>query len=679
MERSADILLNDKYVDTLEICDNEEAWLEGLIRYDYTDVDWLIIDSSDISGYGYNSYIPGSGTMRFDNTKKVNPFLFPHVDQYGPKDWTVNMFVTRTTPICDHTIRDTVTATIRVYPTHQNDTTWDANGGAKTFCYGDTIDIDYSEDGNRDHVKPHRFIADTITPAVINKNPYGTITFKLDSIYTFRDSLKNHFGCDSIIEKKLIIRPTYDTIVYDSICINRIDSINRTYRNSSFYDSQGNSQEISIKLSYTEYKNLNNPSKFVKPLQKEDSVKAQTIYGCDSTIHLKLTILPVYKTVIDTSVCINEDEPFIWSGHTRANGNPVFGHKIYYQDDNGFVHTMRNTDVISRAEPREEPYVYIDSMRTLDCRQCENGHPGCDSVVILRLIVKDQLKEYERRYLCDNESFVWKDTFFMAPKYTGSIPAKYQGKKNRRLTGDAHLMHFVESDDPAHRCDSVYSLRVYFCPTYDTTQVFHICENETYTYKPRSPKTHPHDKVYNQNHEWACIKKADGSKEIGRYVLKDTVKTIAPCRDGGEGCDSIVTHIVYVHPVYNDTTFVTECQSHTQNYSWNAIKEATVWDKQRKTKISKTAIPLDKTGDFVYIDSLKTRTCTNCRNGVGCDSILVLCLHVNPIYDTIEQRSLCENDTIHWRGKVFVGGKGSGSTRKWHQEALLGRPATETE
>lgn len=209
VDHSADILLNGIYSDTLKVCDNDPVRLDGVIRYDYTDVDWILMDSTGTSD---------PSIITYNNTPNVPEFSFPHVEEYAPKDWTVNMIVTRTTPLCAHNIQDTITATVRVYPTQFNDSTWDANGEPKVFCYGDDISIKYSEDGDKNHVVEHHFMADTITPAAINKDPYGTIVFELDSVYTILDSLKNEFGCDSVVERKFIIRATYDTLVYDTIC-----------------------------------------------------------------------------------------------------------------------------------------------------------------------------------------------------------------------------------------------------------------------------------------------------------------------------------------------------------------------------------------------------------------------------------------------------------------------------
>ena len=647
VERSADMLLNNQYVDTFLLCDNEEAFLEGIIRYDYTRVDWELVDSAASFNSGYG--LPDSAVIRFNNTNIVKPFIFPHVVGNSPKDWTVNMFVTRTTPLCAHDIRDTISATYRVFPTHYNDTSFNNSIYPKNICYGETIELYYKERGSDKSTK-HEFKLDTIKEYEINHNKYGTIIFQLDSVYTFLDSLKNQYDCDSILEQSFIIRPTYDIVVYDTICVNDLPYT------TTLYDTQTNlmGKNISVDIPQKEKdKLLGHEHKYIKPFVKDTAVQLTTIYGCDSIINLRLVVLPRYEITEEREECKDTINPYIWEKHTDKNGHPLVGHKIYRKDEYEAMHLMLRTDLISLSPPGT--YTYVDSLKTRGCKTCY-GAPGCDSVYILTLIVKDQLKKQERKNLCDNESFVWRDSLYLGVNFNQEmIPQPYKAnKKWRILTKNTHLEYIVPSTQE-EVCDSLYTMDVTWCPTYKAdVKETHICENESYTYQPRYPKTHPHDKTY----KWTCEVNADGTKKVGIYNLVDTVETIVKC-DGDKGCDSIVHHVVYVHPVYVDTLYETECQNYTSLYKWSEITESLVWDRQQNKHISPKEIPLSSTGDFVYIDSTYTKTCIDCRNGYGCDSILVLCLHVNPIYDEIESRSLCENDTLHWRGKVYIGGKAS--------------------
>ena len=675
VERSADILLNDQYLDTLEICDNEQAWLEGIIRYDYTDVDWRIIDSSAISGYGFYPYnIPDSAIKQFDNKIKIDPFYFPHVPYYGPKDWTVNMFVQRTTPLCNHIIQDTITATIRVYPTHANDTAWETNGEAREFCYNDktrTIDIEYSDDGK--NVVMHHFYADTIHEAQINKAPYGTITFKLDSVYTIIDSLKNKFDCDSIVERKFIIRPTYDTIMYDTICVNHLPYT------IPLSDTQAFSEIISLDLTTKQKKDLiRTKTEYVRPVIKDTTVVLHTIHGCDSTVHLNIAVLPIYNVKDkDVEECKDTTQAYEWEKHTDKHGHPLSGHRIYMViDENGDMYRLSSYDSISLSIPGT--YTYVDSLKTRGCKRCDD-RPGCDSVYRFTLVVKDQIKYYETKYICENDTFEWHNKLYIGPKYQGTIQPKWQ-------TSDQYLR--VKQDTtlfckhPTKRegeCDSLYYLNVFWCPTYPPTiEEHHICENETYAYKPRFPQTHSHDKVYNQNHEWACVTNEDGTKEIGRYELIDTVKTITPCEDGGVGCDSIVKHIIHVHPVYRDTIDTAVCQVRGGKYIWSKHTNRRLWDDKRHHDLSSEEISINDAGDFVYIDSLKTVSCTDCRNGIGCDSVWVLRLKVTPIYDPIVSKIMCETDSLHWEGKVYVGGKAPEEWQKGQKNLYWADPKPRT-
>ena len=622
IERSADLLMNDRYIDSLEMCDNDMVDLEGIIRYDYSTVEWLLVDSAAMMGLKTGD----TTTLSFDG-RTVNDVHFPHIEDNLPHDWTVNMFVSRTTPLCSYAFLDTITANIRVYPTHVNDTVWDPNGEPKEFCYGDQIQIEYSEDGDKEHVIMHTFVADTVTPAAINKIPYGTIKFELDSVYTILDSLKNQFGCDSVIEKKFIIYPTYDTLVYDTTCYKNLPYEWRREDNGALIrmltkDDMVNKHDLILKKEHT---------------FKTDSIYAEetlrTIHGCDSVVRIWVQIMPDYE-LHDTLIACRDTVPpsfFVWENHTTDAGSVISGHRLQQKVGNTWQ------DVSSISLMQNGNFLYRDSLPTTypNCVACAtNG--VCDSIWYLHLQVLDHYKAVFDSAVCEDSFVYWEDTLRIGPK----CPNPMDGRPWIRY---ADYDNKVEIEHPSSRygeCDSLFVLNLHFCKTYTTEEIFHICENEKYHYRPRFPMPHDSDFVYNANGEWAC-RIESGHKVIGRYVLTDTVKTILPCNDKG-GCDSVVTHVVYVHPVYNYTFDTVVCQTHGGRFTWQGHTDT---------------IPLGTAGDFVYVDSLKTKTCTDCMNGVGCDSIWVLQLHINPIYDPIVSKTLCENDSLHWEGKVYVGGK----------------------
>ncbi len=637
----AHMLINGLHTNKYEICEGDPPVnFTSVINYDYTNIRWEHTLGGIKSGVVPATLINSNGVHATGDSVYNWQYIIPDHTQPNWKD-TVYMIVTRQTPVCENFITDTIKAIVQVNDTFMIDEN-SYKGLDANVCFSRTDSFYVHLKG-----KTIGYISDPSVPQYYNGE---LIHLEYNKPYSFVDSLVTNSNCDtclkcdSIIEQIRILRPVYDTIIYDTICVNHLP-----YNKIWGTTENGGGEPIYFDLSSAEKKELTRTTKgSVNPKIKNKVIRLKTIYGCDSTIHLQLVVLPVYEIKENITECKDTINPYEWKGHTNSKGRPLAGHKIYQRDEFGVLHRLSSYDMILRSTPGT--YIFYDSLKTKGCKFCDDS-PGCDSVHILTLSIKDQLKKIENKNLCDDSSFVWNDVLYLGPKYNKAIPAPYQAEgKHQRLLKNTHLEYIVPSQDPGI-CDSLYIVDVAWCPTHSTTQTFHICEDETYVFKPRAPKN---DKK--KEYKWTC-EVENGVKKVGIYTLKDTVKTINVCDDGGEGCDSIVTHILYVHPVYHDTTFITECQSFINKYSWSAINESEIWDKQKSTRISKTAIPLDKTGDFVYIDSLKTRTCNECRNGVGCDSILVLCLHINPIYDTIEQRSLCETDTIHWRGKVIVGGK----------------------
>ena len=636
------MLINGVRTDRIEVCEDEmPVKFTSVINYDYTDVRW-----EHHSLQGHSKTIKTPTLTLSDGTKATGDSIIDRYYDDIPRGLplvnhmdTVYMIVSRKTPICENIIIDTIKAIVQVNDTFQIDENYESNLNANV-CYGEEFTVHHQG-------KEYKYKADT------NKKQYYNgelIRLKLNEPYSFIDSLTTQFGCDSIINQIRILRPTYDIVVYDTICVNPLPYT------TTLYDTQTNlmGKNISVDIPQKEKdKLLGHEHKYIKPFVKDTAVQLTTIYGCDSIINLRLVVLPRYEITEEREECKDTINPYIWEKHTDKNGHPLVGHKIYRKDEYGAMHLMLRTDLISLSPPGT--YTYVDSLKTRGCKTCYDA-PGCDSVYILTLVIKDQLKKQERKSLCDNKSFVWRDSLYLGVNFDQEmIPQPYKvNKKWRILTKNTHLEYIVPSTQE-EVCDSLYTMDVTWCPTYKAdVKETHICENESYTYQPRYPKTHPHDKTY----KWTCEVNADGTKKVGIYNLVDTVETIVKC-DGNKGCDSIVHHVVYVHPVYVDTLYETECQNYTSLYKWSEITESLVWDRQQNKHISPKEIPLSSTGDFVYIDSTYTKTCIDCRNGYGCDSILVLCLHVNPIYDEKESRSLCENDTLHWRGKVYIGGKAS--------------------
>ena len=608
------ILIDGKRVNQKAICEGDPPiTFTSVINYDYTNVRW---EFHSLQGKIYDDTI--IRTVRGDSIISRH-----YVDVEGDSTTSVHidsvyMIVDRTTPLCGYTITDTIKAAIIV-----NDTF--AIQDRQDVCYGDTMTLHYK--GTEVKIP-----ADTLHTYKFGTKSYR---FSLNTPYSFVDSLKTNSACDtckhcdSIINQVRIIRPIYNDTVQDSICVNHLpyqwrDSLGNLIRELDLPDSIKSKLILKTENAYhTE--------------TIWDSENFGTIYGCDSIVNIELTVLPIYDLHDYDTVCVDSVRAYSWYRHPYANG------KYFYTNGKKVSYIPQNTS---------GEFEYVDSLKTKGCIQCADSL-GCDSIWTLHLKVLDRYIDESWGSICSNESYLWQDTLWLGWNFPedelSSLTHKYKYVYKRDTT-----LRITYPTEDAFGCDSTIILHLKIYPAYpevsynDTTYV-HICENESYEF---------YGTTYNANGEWRTV-----DHSIGRQVLTYMDAT-------SHDCDSAVAHVIYVHPTYLDTISVTECQSHTSTYKWTEITETSIWDKQRNKHISPNDIPLNEAGDFIYVDSTKTKTCTDCRNGIGCDSVIVLKLHVNPIFDTIESKPLCENDTLHWRGKTYVGGKAAdaiaaGATKRY--------------
>ena len=595
------ILIDGKRVNQKAICEGDPPiTFTSVINYDYTNVRW---EFHSLQGEIYDKTI--TQTVRGDSIisrhyvdVEEDSTTSVHID-------SVYMIVERTTPLCGYTITDTIKAAIIV-----NDTF--ALQDRQNVCYGDTMTLHYQG------------IEVKIPADTLHTYKFGTKSyrFSLNTPYSFVDSLKTNSACDtckhcdSIINQVRIIRPIYNDTVQDSICVNHLpyqwrDSLGNLIRELDLPDSIKSKLILKTENAYhTE--------------TIWDSENFGTIYGCDSIVNIELTVLPIYDLHDYDTVCVDSIRAYSWDRHPYASGKYFYinGRKVSYipQDTSG-------------------EFEYVDSLTTKGCIQCADSL-GCDSIWTLHLKVLDRHIDESWGSICSNESYLWQDTLWLGWDFPedelSSLTHKYKYVYKRDTT-----LRVTYPTEDAFGCDSTIILHLKIYPAYpevsynDTTYV-HICENEPYEF---------YGITYNANGEWRT-----SDHSIGHQLLTYMDAT-------SHDCDSAVAHVIYVHPTYLDTISVTECQSHTSTYKWAEITETSIWDEQNQKNISPNDILLNEAGDFIYVDSTKTKTCTDCRNGIGCDSVIVLKLHVNPIFDTIESKPLCENDTLHWRGKTYVGGK----------------------
>jgi len=299
-----------------------------------------------------------------------------------------------------------------------------------------------------------------------------------------------------------------------------------------------------------------------------------SVYGCDSILTAELIIYPVERDSVQLTACENE-LPLLW------NGNPV-SLPGFYADT---LKTIHGCDSILVAELIVYP-VSRDSMTLI---ACENNMPvwwrnrwlttagffsdtlktihGCDSIFVAELLI-NPVERDSSAYLvaCENELPVeWRGNWLDTPGFHSDTLKTIYG------------------------CDSIFVAELIVFPVSRDSIQLTACENELPV-------------------PW-------------RSMLLNTAGFYSDTLTSVNGCDSIFTAELIIHPVERDSVQLIACENELP-YIWNSFA---------------LSVP------GFYADTLKTI--------YGCDSILVAELLVFPVERDSIQITACENELpLMWRG-----------------------------
>lgn len=353
--------------------------------------------------------------------------------------------------------------------------------------------------------------------------------------------------------------------------------------------------------------------------------------GIDSLIYLELTVFPTYRMETIDSICTTL--PYSWRAlDDDGNTNWIYDVQNECMIDAGNIPTT-----LLAGQQMPQTFVYIDSLKTEACSTCPEN--GCDSIFVLHLTVLPQYEHIDTLAVCDNDSITWNGEWFYGYKL---------GKTTQSVTNDTLIERPYSNE---HGCESYMKLQLYVLPTYlvvastDTTYQ-HICENETYTTN--------YGKEYNKNAEWSTP-----DHVVSRYVIVDTIQRNACSECYGLQCDSVVAHVVYVHPTYEYITIDTICQH--VSYTWKVMDAEgnTIEITNDIVDPNGHAINTIETDTYGTFEYLHINTTTDM---LQCDSIHKLLLTILPRENTIDTLSMCDNDSILWyRNGTWLYGDKSGA------------------
>ncbi len=433
----------------------------------------------------------------------------------------------------------------------------------------------------------HPAYAETITAQICDGTLYDFHGLMLSDSGTYVDTLPTIHGCDSVITLNLAVLDILETYLSDSICAGESYDFNGQMLTATgtavdtLVSSIGCDSIVTMDLT-------------VLPVQAEtidEEICADEIYdfhgqslnasgtyvdtvvgsnGCDSIVTLNLVVHPLASTTLDAEIC----EGSVYDFH----GNLVDTTGSYVDT----LSTIHGCDSVVTLNLTVHP-AYA---QTMDVQICDGTlydfhglmlsdsgtyvdtlptiH-GCDSVITLHLEVLEILETFLSDSICAGESYDFNGQILMA-------------------TGTA-----VDTLVSSIGCDSIVTMDLTVLPVQAETIDEEICADEIYDF---------HGQSLNAS---------------GTYV--DTVV-------GSNGCDSIVTLNLLVHPLASTTLDEEICEGSVYDFHGNLV---------------------DTTGS--YVDTLSTIH--------GCDSVVTLNLTVHPAYAETITAQICDGTLYDFHGLML--------------------------
>jgi len=350
---------------------------------------------------------------------------------------------------------------------------------------------------------------------------------------------------------------------------------------------------------------------FTEGIYSNDTINA---YGCDSTVLLELTVNDIYLSNIDTFICSGDSVLFqgmnyAEQGFYEINSTSLTGCdstiilNIEFYDS--YIDTLEVSICAGDSLLFNGDYIYTSNYYTANY----NSIFGCDSTIVLDLLVEDEIVNSIDTIICFGESILMNGESFTEP--------------------DTYYLPLISSNG----CDSTVILNLGNIPNIQDTTILAICEGDSILFDG--------EYVFDQDLYSAFYTTAMGCDSIVTLdliiedILTESMDTIICPSDsiivGGviysdvdvyeidltsvSGCDSILTLDISHYPIYQDTIYTSICSGDSTIVSDGYYTMAGVYD--------------------IYLNSV-----------YGCDSNIVLDLTVDTavLYSTIE--TICDGDSL---------------------------------
>ncbi|MDZ4705101.1 MAG: hypothetical protein SH848_14300, partial [Saprospiraceae bacterium] len=293
--------------------------------------------------------------------------------------------------------------------------------------------------------------------------------------------LQNQSGCDSIVTLTLTALETSETLVEATICIGETYAFegqdfsetgiySTTYPNAAGCDStltlklivQPEDYGSALAVSICE----NSAYDFNGDTLTQAGVYTDTlasIYGCDSTVTLTLTVLPVSDSTLEVSFCAGDLYEF--NGDTLTTGGI---YTVVLTNSVGCDSTVTlNLTELETSQTALEATICAEATYLFDGQELsESGiysavytnEAGCDSTVTLNLTVSPALEDFLQATICGDSTYDFHgDELTQSGLYTTILVA-------------------------ANGCDSTVTLSLTVLPVSSTAIDASICTGESYDF-----------------------------------------------------------------------------------------------------------------------------------------------------------------------------------------------------
>jgi gliding motility-associated-like protein len=548
---------------------------------------------------------------------------------------------------CDSTVNLALT----VFPNAQTTLT-------ESVCFGETFtvgDSTFAQSGTYEvllqtaqgcdstvtlnlNVKPA--ILTVLNPSICDGETFsaGGITFNTEGTYEL--TLAAADGCDSTVTVNLTVLPNPTTLINQSICQGQTFTVgNNTYDETgtyvnTFQAANGCDSTVTLNLNVlgpiinnitreicTGNSYIVGTSSFDEP--GNYTVQLTNSIGCDSIVNLTLIVEDVLRDTLVLSIC---------QGESYTVGSSIYDATGFYEDsfitaegcDSVFyldltVVPTRLTTLNETICDGESVSVGTSTYTTTGTFQdiLTSAETGCDSIVTLNLTVLNVPTTLLVESICDGESF-------------GVGSSAYDA------TGT-----YVDTLVAANGCDSIVTLQLTVLEVPTTLLVESICDGETFTVG-----TSAYDATGTYTDILVAANGCDSIVTLELTVLEvpQTFLTEAICEfesfqvgssvytssgtytdilSAANGCDSIITLALTVHPIRRLTIDASICLGGSFTVGSSVYVQ---------------------TGS--YVDTL-TSVAT------GCDSIVTLNLDVTDFYLINLNETICEGESFTVGSSVY--------------------------